>query len=69
MIEIEQQPNPVPTLVIPEKALWVVLYWWVGSHSGPALMYANNKEDAINWAAKASSRDPDKPMKLYKLEY
>ena len=69
MIEIEEQPNPKPVTLIPEKAMWAVIYWYAGSYSGPGLMFANNKADAIKWATDCSTRDPDKPMKLYKLEY
>jgi hypothetical protein len=69
MTEIQEQPNPTPTILIPEKALWAVIYWTASDHPLPCLMYSSNKQEAINWANDCSTRDPDKPMKLYKLEY
>jgi hypothetical protein len=68
MTEIEEQPNPKPTTLIPDNCIWVCLYWVEGI-AWPMTMVGQDKADVIKWATQAASRVQDKPMKLYKLEY
>lgn len=72
MTEIELMPDPKPTEIVPEQALYVAVYWWQPSDTpNPLPMYSfgYNKQDAIKYAVENSSRNPDKPIKLFRLNY
>ena len=72
MTEIETMPDPKPTEVIPEKALYVAIYWTQQPHAlNPFAAYtvAYNKQDALKWASENIYRDPNKPIKLFRLNY
>lgn len=67
MTKIEEMPNPKATTVIPDSCVWVCLYW-IHGFSWPQTMYGQDRAQVIKWATDAA-RDPDKPIKLYRLDY
>jgi hypothetical protein len=71
MTEIEDMGDVKPTDVIPDAALYVAMYWLKSTEPvlWPMYSFAHNKNDAIKWASENSHRDPDKPIKLFRLPY
>ena len=67
MTEIEEMPNPKATTIIPDRCLWVCLYWYEGV-SWPMSMCHQDRAQAIKYALEAR-RDETKPLKLYRLDY
>jgi hypothetical protein len=67
-MEIELQPPPKPITIIPDSCLWVALYFINGS-TLPMCQYGRDKADVMKWAVENTYRDPDKPIKLYRLDY
>ena len=68
MTEIEEMPNPKATTIIPDRCIWVCLYW-IKDCSWPSTTFGQDKAQVITWATDNSFRDPDRPLKLYRLDY
>jgi len=71
MTEIETMPDPKPTEFVVTPELWVAVYWMSTGLPASFPMYSvgRNKHDAIKYAVESSHRDPEKPIKLFRLNY
>lgn len=68
MTEVHEMPPPKGVEVIPDKSVWVAI-WWAKDCNLPMTMFGQEKTDVIKWVRDSSARDPDKPIKLYRLDY
>lgn len=71
-MEVEIQPDPKPVEVTYDRAMWVAIFWPKPGEYGntlPHTMYGHDKADLLKWVRDNTYRDPDQPVKLFKLEY
>ena len=68
MTEIEEMGAVKGTLIVPDKCVWVAI-WWMKNCNLPMTMFGHEKSDVVKWVTTSSERDHDKPIKLYRLDY
>lgn len=68
MTEVQEMPAPQASTIIPDSCLWVALYF-IKDSLLPMCQYGRDKADVMKWAVENTYRDPDKPIKLYRLDY